>query len=101
MTLDKRYDEIMEHVEVTPEMRQRILKHIEQTDLTKNASLKAVPFPHIKRLAALAACLAIVLVGTLALPTLVPGPDNAMVPMYSHPETELYRLLLWSNCLKL
>ncbi len=80
MTLDKRYDEIMEHVEVTPEMRQRILKHIEQTDLTKNASLKAVPFPHIKRLAALAACLAIVLVGTLALPTLVPGPDNSDGP---------------------
>lgn len=74
--MDKRYDEIMEHVEVTPEMRQRILKHIEQADLTRDTSPKVIRFPHIKQLATLAACLAIVLVGALTLPNLIQGPDS-------------------------
>lgn len=80
--MGKRYDEAMEHIEVTPEMRQRILRHIEQTDLTKDTSGKIVRFPHIKQLATLAACLAIVLVGALTLPNLFHNSDgpNVLAP---------------------
>ena len=74
--MGKRYDEVMEHIEVTPEMRRRILKNIEQSDLTKAAPRKVVRFPHIKQLATLAACLAVVLVGALTLPSLFQGPDE-------------------------
>lgn len=74
--MGKRYDEVMEHVEVTPEMRQRILKNIEQADLTKAAPRKVVRFPYIKQLATLAACLAVVLVGALTLPSLFQDPDE-------------------------
>lgn len=78
--MDKRYDEIMEHVEVTPEMRRRILKQIGQTDLTKNAPPKVIAIPRIRRLAAMAACLVVVLVGALTLPSLTDGPDHPDVP---------------------
>lgn len=74
--MDKRYDEIMEHVEVTPEMRRRILKQIEQTDLTKNAPPKVITIARIRRLAAIAACLAVVLIGALTLPGLIHGPEH-------------------------
>lgn len=83
--MDKRYDEIMEHVEVTPEMRQRILKNIEQTDLTRDTSPKVIRFPRIKQLATLAACLALVLVGVLTLPNLIQGPDNPDDPFVLAP----------------
>lgn len=78
--MGKRYDEVMEHIEVTPEMRQRILKNIEQADLTKAAPRKVVRFPYIKQLAALAACLAVVLVGALTLPNLFQDPDDPNGP---------------------
>ena len=45
MTLGKRYDEVMKHVEVTPEMRRRILRNIEQADLTEAAPRKVVRSP--------------------------------------------------------
>lgn len=77
--MGKGYNEVMEHIEVTPEMRQRILEHINQADLTKNVSGNIVRFPHIKRLAALAACLAVVLVGALTLPSLFHEPDDSNV----------------------
>lgn len=70
----------MEHIEVTPEMRQRILKNIEQADLSTAAPQKAIRFPHIRQLAALAACLAIILVGALALPNLFHGTDDPNSP---------------------
>lgn len=76
MTLDKRYDEVMEYIEVTPEMRQRILENIEQRDLPTAVPRKTVRFPHIRQLVTLAACLAAVLVGALTLPNLIQRPDN-------------------------
>jgi len=75
MILGKRYDDVMEHIEVTPEMYQRILTHIKQMDLTKDTPHKTIRFPSIKQLAALAACLAVVLVGALTLPDLF-QPSN-------------------------
>lgn len=78
--MNKKYDEVMEHIEVTPEMRQRILKNIRQVDLTKRKPAKVVQFPQWKQLATLAACLAIVLTGILTVPQILnPGADNPYI----------------------
>ncbi|MCM1184576.1 MAG: hypothetical protein NC337_14490 [Roseburia sp.] len=79
--MGKRYDEVMERIEVTPEMRQRILEHIGQTDRPKGTSRKIVRFPYIKQFAVLAACLVIMLVGALVLPRIYQDPDSPDVLM--------------------
>lgn len=80
--MDKKYNEVMEHIEVTPEMRQRILKNIQQVDLTAQKSTKAVQFPWWKQLATVAACLAVVLTGILTIPKLLnPGVNDPYVDL--------------------
>lgn len=80
--MNKKYDEVMEHIEVTPEMHQRILKNIQQTDLTKQKPAKAVLFPGWKQLAALAACFAVVLTGILTIPQRFnPGAEEPYVDL--------------------
>ncbi|MCM1430740.1 MAG: hypothetical protein NC121_17965 [Blautia sp.] len=77
--MNKKYDEVMGHIEVTQEMRQRILEHVGQTGLPKGASEKIIRFPYIKQFAALTACLVIVLVGVLVLPRIYQDPDEPEV----------------------
>ena len=80
--MDKKYDEVMEHIEVTPEMRQRILTNIQQIDLTKQKLTKLVQFPRWKQFAALAACLVVVLTGILAVPQLFnSGEDDPYIDL--------------------
>lgn len=80
--MDKKYDEVMEHIEVTPEMRQRILKNIQKADLTEHRSSKVIPFSRWKQLATIAACLTVVLTGILAAPQLLkPGPEDPYVDL--------------------
>ena len=69
----------MEHINVTPEMRARGLEHIRQTDLTAGGSAPAVRHFEFRRFAALAACLAVVLVGALTLPGIL-APDHPDTP---------------------
>ena len=64
-----KYDEVMEKLEVTPEMRARILQNVE----TQMAEPCKKP-NRLRRFAALAACLAILLVGAAALPKLISSP---------------------------
>ena len=64
-----KYDEVMEKLEVTPEMRARILQNVE----TQMAEPRKKP-NRLRRFAALAACLAILLVGAVALPKLISSP---------------------------
>ena len=64
-----KYDEVMEKLEVTPEMRARILQNVE----TQMAEPRKKP-NRLRRFAALAACLAVLLVGAVALPKLISGP---------------------------
>ena len=69
-----KYDEAMEKIELTPQMRARILQNVEQ-ELQKPA--KKTGFSGgIRRFGALAACLAVLLVGALALPRLVSKPSQ-------------------------
>lgn len=65
-----KYDEVMEKLEVTPEMRARILQNVE----TQMAEPRKKPNRLRRRFAALAACLAILLVGAAALPKLISSP---------------------------
>ena len=69
--MNRKYNEAMEHIEVTPEMRSRILNNIENIDFAEKKRTKIVRFPNIKRFATLAACLAVMLVGALTLPNLL------------------------------
>ena len=64
-----KYDEVMGKLEVTPEMRARILQNVE----TQMAEPRKKP-NRLRRFAALAACLAILLVGAAALPKLISSP---------------------------
>lgn len=69
-----KYDEAMEKIELTPQMRARILQNVEQ-ELQKPA--KKTGFSGgIRRITALAACLAVLLVGALALPRLISRPSQ-------------------------
>lgn len=80
--MDKKYDEVMEHIEVTPEMRQRILKNIQQADVTRQKPAKVIRFPRWKQMAALAACLAVVLAGMRTIPQILnPGADDPYVDL--------------------
>ena len=82
MTLNRKYDEAMEHIEITPEMRDRILSNIQNMDLTGNKTPKVIRFPQWKQVATLAACLMAVLVGTLTLPHMFhQGPDDPIVDL--------------------
>ena len=64
-----KYDEAMDKLEVTPEMRARILKNVEE-----QAAQPVKKSNPLRRFAALAACLAILLAGAAALPRLISNP---------------------------
>lgn len=75
--MKKRYDEIMDQIEVTDEMRARILNNLREADLTKQTQPKVVQFSSIKKYLSAAACVAILLVGVLTLPGLLDrGPQQ-------------------------
>lgn len=69
-----RYNKIMENIEVTEEMRDRILNNINNSDLGK-ASGKAVPFHNYKKYISVAACFVLLLVGSIIIHSIfdVPG----------------------------
>ena len=80
MILKQEYDAVMEHLQVTPDMRRRVLEHIRQADLSRRA---ASPSGYRRALAA-AACLALLAAGAAVLPLLSsetePEPPVLSVP---------------------
>ena len=80
MTLGKAYDELMDKIEVTPEMRQRVLRRVTSEDIAP-AKPKVVSFPKLKKYLSAAACLALVIAGAAALPRLTQPqpPGNVQV----------------------
>ena len=72
-----KYDEVMDKIELTPQMRARILEHVEQQmDLPVKKPARRL---YLRRFAALAACLAILIAGALTLPKLVSQPSPRSV----------------------
>lgn len=77
------YDEIMERIEVTPEMRRRVLDRIAREGAVPPRP-KVLRFPALKKYLSAAACLILVIAGAAALPRLArllpPDEDVQMVP---------------------
>ncbi len=75
--MKKRYNEIMDKIEVTDVMRNRILQNIKQADVTATGNAKVVHFSSIKKYLSVAACFAVLLIGALTVPHLLNiGQDN-------------------------
>ena len=68
MTLSKKYDNIMNRIEVTTEMRQRVLENIQVADISQ--APKVIHFPQWKRYISIAACFVVIIIGSLVAPTL-------------------------------
>lgn len=85
MILKQEYDAVMEHLQVTPDMRRRVLEHIRQADLSPRA---ASPSGRRRALAA-AACLALLAAGAAVLP-LLPSETEPEPPVLSVPDIALY-----------
>ncbi len=72
--MSKSYDEIMEEIQVTDEMRNRILQNIANTDLQRKSPIKKkAHFYRWQKYSLTAACLALLLVGAASLPGLWKG----------------------------
>ena len=85
MTLRKTYQEIMENIEVTPDMRERILKNIQQPEVRKASSkYRGKTF---QRWYPAAACVALLLCAALVLPRLL-SPDTGTSPDGASSDTD-------------
>lgn len=83
MTLGRAYDEIMDRIQVTPEMRDRVLRSIQAAEIAA-ARPKVLRLPAWKKYLSAAACLILVIAGAAALPRLIqllpPGETVQVVP---------------------
>lgn len=70
MILKNRYDRVMENVEVTDEMHERIMKKINEVEFVETQRNK-IAFKNHKRYLSIAACFAILLVGSFVIRNLV------------------------------
>ena len=70
--MKRRYNKIMEHIEVTPEMRQRVLERIQEKAVTFPPR-KALFFPAWKKILSVAACFVLLLMGAVMLPHMLQG----------------------------
>ncbi len=64
--MKKRYDEVMNKIEVTDEMRERILGNIQSMNIEVMPERKVIPFPNIKKYMSFAACFVVLLAGAFA-----------------------------------
>jgi len=78
MTLKNRYDKAMKNIEVTNEMRDRILNNISKLDLEKT-SKKTLPFPQYKKYLSIAACFAVLIVGSVIVHNTINLPSEPPV----------------------
>lgn len=73
--MENRYDKVMNNIEVSPEMRQRILNTVNNLDLDKIPN-KVVPFRNYKKYLAIAACFVFLLAGSTILHNRINMPNN-------------------------
>lgn len=75
----KAYNTMMEHIKVNDEMRRRVLQNVQNVDLTDHNSGRSSRFSpgRMRRALSLAACLALLVLGTVALPGRLTAPDKA------------------------
>lgn len=92
-----KYNEVMDKVKVTDDMRKRILQNIEDTDLDKvssielqNAKKKNKIVPFIRKYSSMAAMFAVILVGAYAVFVVLPGRDKSA--SYSTAPVDTYEI---------
>lgn len=71
--MNKRYDTVMEKLEVTDAMRQRILSNIDKMELNAAPRAKVVKFPTVRRLMPIAACFVLLVAGVFYARYFMPG----------------------------
>ncbi|MDR7810409.1 hypothetical protein [Lacrimispora sp.] len=76
--MKNRYDEAMKNIVVTNEMRDRILNNISKLDLQKT-SKKTLPFPQFKKYLSIAACFAVLIVGSVIVHNTINLPSEPPV----------------------
>lgn len=76
--MKNRYDEAMKNIVVTNEMRDRILNNISKLDLQKT-SKKTLPFPQFKKYLSIAACFAVLFVGSVIVHNTINLPSEPPV----------------------
>lgn len=64
--MKRRYDEVMDKIEVTDEMRRRILSNLQKMDLAAAVTGRTAAISRFKRFLPAAACFALLLAGVLA-----------------------------------
>lgn len=74
--MKNKYDKIMENIEVTPEVRDRILNNINKLDLEKTPN-KVIPFHNYKKYLSIAACFVILLASSFLLHNLISSRNGA------------------------
>ncbi len=78
--MKNKYDEVMKNIEVTDEMRDRILNNISKLDLEKTYK-KMLPFPQYKKYLSIAACFAILIVGSVIVHNTINMPSEPPLQM--------------------
>lgn len=86
--MKNRYDEVMEHIEVTDEMRDRILNNITSLNLEKTP-VKAAPSPNYRRYLSIAACFVFLIVGSVFIHNAVNVPSDP--PIQGTPDIVTYQ----------
>lgn len=80
----KQYDEIMSKIVVTEEMKMRILKKIQKSDVIMKSENKAIRYKSVIKYLSVAACFVLLLAGVITIPRfLTPDhdePPNIMLP---------------------
>lgn len=73
--MENRYDKVMKNIEVTAEMRDRILNNINHLDLDKIPN-KVIPFHNYKKYLSIAACFVFLLVGLIIIHNTINVPNK-------------------------
>ena len=102
--MSKSYHEIMEKIEVTDEIRTRILNNVSKQVFS--IPHKEITFPHLWKMASIAACVALLLIGGTMMknafyPT-TPSPDQEMLGRFFHnlkPHTANFSAFTFSQLL--
>ena len=86
--MKRRYDEVMDRIEVTDEMRRRILSNLQKMDLETGAGRRAGPLSGLKKYLPAAACFALLLAGAVTLPRLMDREAPEPPPVQVVPQIE-------------
>lgn len=80
----KQYDEIMSKIVVTEEMKMRILKNIQESDVITKSGNKVMRYRAVKKYLSFAACFVLLLAGIIAAPKFIThnndDPPELMLP---------------------